>query len=334
LKREHHAGIVAILGRPNVGKSTLVNRLVGQKVSIVTSKPQTTRNRILGIVTRPNAQVVLIDTPGLHEGGNALRRHMLQEVAQALEGVDLLAVMLDASMALNAADKAVLQRAAQFPGKAILLLNKIDRMPKERLLPLIDSSNKIRDWVEIIPISALTGDGAELVLNEFVKHLPVGDPLYPEDQVTDQPERYLAGEIVREKAMTLTRQEVPHALAAIVDTFEESPKLTRIRVTIYVEQEGQKGIIIGRGGEMLKQIGTAARLEIEKILEQKVFLEIHVKVQPGWRDSAAMVRQIDWRTQLDQLGGLQQELESANEFFDDDEDSDEEGAEEEDDGDE
>jgi GTPase len=303
---EHRAGMVAVLGRPNVGKSTFVNRVVGQKVAIVTSKPQTTRNRILGIVTQPNFQVVLIDTPGLHEGGNALRRHMLQEIAQALEGLDVLAVMLDASAPLNNADQAVLQRAAQFPGKALLLLNKIDRMPKEKLLPLIEFASKIRNWTDIIPISALTGDGADLALRKIVGNLPVAEALFPRDQVTDQPERFLASEIVREKAMSLTRQEVPHAVAALVDTFEETPKLTRVRVTIYVEQEGQKGILIGRGGEMLKQIGTAARMEMEEMFGRKIFLELHVKLQPGWRDDAAMVQQIDWRTQLDQLGAQEE----------------------------
>jgi GTP-binding protein Era len=298
---EFRCGYVAILGRPNVGKSTLVNHLVGRKVSIVTQKPQTTRNRILGIVSRPEAQVVLIDTPGLNEGGTALRRHMLQEIAQAMEGVDLLAVMLDASEPIGVGDRAALKRAAQFQGKAVLLLNKIDRVPKEKLLPLIASCSSLRDWADIIPISARNGDGMELALRKFMEYLPTGPALYAEDEFTDQPARFLAGEMVREKAMALTHEEVPHAIAAIVDSFEESPKLTHIRVTLYVEQEGQKGILIGKGGEMLKQIGMAARMEIEALLGVKVFLELHVAVQPGWRDNPAMVRQIDWRTQLDQL---------------------------------
>jgi len=303
-KKRFRCGLVAILGRPNVGKSTLVNRLVGQKVSIVTSKPQTTRNRILGIVTRPDAQVVLIDTPGLNQGGTALRRHMLQEIAQAMEGIDLLAVMLDASEPLGEGDQAVLRRAKQFPGAAILLINKIDRIAKEKLLPLMETVSKMREWAEIIPISARNSDGVELALEKFVEHLPEGSPLFPEDQVTDQPMRFLAGEIVREKAMTLTRQEVPHAIGAIVDSFEEGPKLTKIRVTLFVESEGQKGILIGKGGEMLKEIGTAARAEIEGLLGTKVFLETHVTVQPGWRDNPAMVRQIDWRVQLEHLSDL------------------------------
>lgn len=309
---EFKCGFVAIVGRPNVGKSTLVNRLVGQKVSIVTQKSQTTRNRILGIVSRPEAQVILIDTPGLNEGGTALRRHMLQEIAQAMEGVDLLAVMLDASGPIGPGDKAVLQRANQFKGRAILLLNKIDRIAKEKLLPLINTCIHLREWTDIIPISARDGDGIELALKKFAEYLPVGPPLFPTDQVTDQPERFLAGEIVREKAMGVTHKEVPHAIAAIVDSFEETPILTRIRVTLYVEQEGQKGILIGKGGEMLKKIGMAARVEIEALLGVKVFLELHVTVQPGWRDNPAMVRQIDWRTQLSQLSEMSDDLDELN----------------------
>ena len=193
---EFKCGFVAIVGRPNVGKSTLVNRLVGQKVSIVTQKSQTTRNRILGIVTRPEAQVILIDTPGLNEGGTALRRHMLQEVAQAMEGVDLLAIMLDATGPIGPGDRAVLQRANQFKGRAMLLLNKIDRIPKEKLFPLIATCTHLRDWSDIIPISARDGDGIELALRKFAEYLPIGPPLFPADQVTDQPERFLAGEIV------------------------------------------------------------------------------------------------------------------------------------------
>ncbi len=295
------SGFVAILGRPNVGKSTLLNRLVGQKISIVSPKPQTTRNRITGIVNKPGAQVVLIDTPGLHDARTVLGRQMLRELTQAIDGVDLLAVMLDASEPIGLGDRAVLERAVQFEGRAILLLNKIDRMAKEHLLPVIDTCSKLRDWAEIIPISASTGDGVDLALQMFIQYLPVGEPFFPTDQVTDQPERFLVSEIVREKAMTLTHKEVPHAVAALVDSFEELPKLLRIRITLYVERDGQKGILIGRGGEMLKQIGTAARKEIEELLGIKVFLELHVTVQPDWRDNPAMVRQLDWRTQIEQL---------------------------------
>lgn len=295
------SGVAAIIGRPNVGKSTLVNRFVGQKVSIVTSKPQTTRNRILGIVNRPEAQVVLIDTPGMHRADSALGRQMAGEILQALEGIDVIVPMLDASSEIAEGDRAVLERATEFNGPAVLLLNKVDRIPKERLLPIIQRCNKIREWAAIVPVSALKGAGVEEALAEIIKLMPEGEPHFPADQYTDQPERFLVSEIIREKAMALTQQEVPHALAVIIESYEELPRLLRIRATIFVEREGQKGILIGRAGEMLKRIGTQARLELEEILGVKVFLQLFVKTRPGWRDNAGVIRQLDWRRQLEQL---------------------------------
>ena len=295
------SGFVAIVGRPNVGKSTLVNRLVGRKVAIVTSRPQTTRNRILGIVNRPHAQVVLIDTPGVHRAETALARHMMDEVTQALESVDVLAVMIDAAAGLTEPDRLALERARRHEGPLFLLLNKIDRMPKPALLPLLDACARQGQFTEVIPISALTGDGVETVLQRFIALLPEGEPYFPQDQFTDQPERFLAGEIVREKAMTFTREEIPHAIAVLVESFEETERLIRIRVTLRVEREGQKGILIGHAGQTLKRIGTAARKELEEILGVKIFLELHVKVVPGWRGSSRSVRQLDWRRQLERL---------------------------------
>ncbi len=295
------SGFVAIVGRPNVGKSTLVNRLVGRKVAIVTSRPQTTRNRILGIVNRPHAQVVLIDTPGVHRAETALARHMMDEVTQALESVDVLAVMIDAAAGLTEPDRLALERARRHEGPLFLLLNKIDRMPKPALLPLLDACARQGQFTEVIPISALTGDGVETVLQRFIALLPEGEPYFPQDQSTDQPERFLAGEIVREKAMTFTREEIPHAIAVLVESFEETERLIRIRVTLHVEREGQKGILIGHAGQTLKRIGTAARKELEEILGVKIFLELHVKVVPGWRGSSRSVRQLDWRRQLERL---------------------------------
>ena len=300
-KQPFHSGFVAIIGRPNAGKSTLVNHLVGRKVAIVTARPQTTRNRILGIVNRPDAQVVLIDTPGIHRAQSALGRQMMDEVAQALEGIDVLAVMIDASEGLTRLDRMAFDRARQFRGPVFLLLNKIDRVKKPALLPLLESCAKENLFLELIPVSALTGDGVEIALARFISHLPEGVPYFPQDQFTDQPERFLAGEIVREKAMSATRHEVPHALAVLVESFEEAPSLIRICATIHVEREGQKGILIGRGGEMLKEIGTAARIEIEEILGVKVFLELRVKLEPDWREDARRVRQLDWRTQMEHL---------------------------------
>jgi GTPase len=300
---QFRSGFAAVLGRPNVGKSTLVNRLVGQKVAIVSSRPQTTRNRILGIVNRPFAQVVLIDTPGVHRAESALGRQMMQEVAQSLEGIDVVALMVDASQGLTRGDRMAFERAGQFQGPVMLLLNKIDRMPKPALLPLLDLCSREGNFAEMIPVSALTGDGVEIALERLIACLPVGEPYFPPDQFTDQPERFLAAEIVREKAMAATRQEVPHALAVIVESFEESERLIRIRAVLYTEREGQKGILIGRGGLMLKEIGSAARRELEDILGVKIFLELRVKVEQDWRKNPRIVQQLDWRRQLQHLGG-------------------------------
>lgn len=303
MKQEFKSGFVAVVGRPNAGKSTLVNRLVGQKVAIVTSRPQTTRNRIQGIVNRPNAQVVLIDTPGLHRPDSALGRQMMGEINAALDAVDVLALILDVSEDVGKGDRHAIERAARFEGTRILLLNKVDRIPKDRLLPIIESIGKMADFAEIIPISALTGDGVDRVLGKFIEYLPTGEPHFPADQYTDQPERFLAAELIREKAMAGTFHEVPHAVAVLVDSFEETDKLIRIRATIYVEREGQKGILIGRAGASLKKIGTEARKELEEILGTKIFLELFVKVMRDWRDNPQLVRQLDWHQQLERLAG-------------------------------
>ncbi|HKO04913.1 MAG TPA: GTPase Era [Candidatus Acidoferrales bacterium] len=296
-----HSGFAAIVGRPNAGKSTLLNALVGEKVAIVSSHPQTTRNRILGMVNRPGAQMVISDTPGLHKPDSLLGKQMLEEIEQALDGIHVLLLIVDATQKFGTGDQYALDRAEQFRGPRILLLNKVDRMRKDALLPLIDAYRKKLDFAEIIPISALTGDGVELLIKTLVKYLPGGPPYFPEEQYTDQPERFLASEIIREKVLQHTRQELPHAVAVMLDKFEEGEKLTRIHAAIYVDREGQKGIVIGRGGAMLKAIGTEARLELEKMLGRKIFLELFVKVRPNWRDQAAVVRQLDWRRELEEM---------------------------------
>jgi len=301
-EKKRHAGFVAIVGRPNAGKSTLLNRFVGQKVAIVTSKPQTTRNRIQGIVTHPQGQVVFIDTPGVHEADSALNRQMMREVAAALEGIDVLLLMVDAIRALPQEDALLLEKAKRFEGKTILALNKIDRIPKPKLLPLMDAFSKAFPFAALMPISALRGDGCEELLEEVFKNLPEGEPFFPEDQITDQPERFLAGEIIREKAIQLTYHEVPHALAVIVDKFEETPKLLRIEVTMHVERDSQKKILIGHKGDMLKRIGTQARKELESLLGTKIFLGLFVKVMPNWRENPMQVRELNWHTQLEGLG--------------------------------
>ena len=297
------SGFVAILGRPNAGKSTLVNRLVGQKIAIVSSKPQTTRNRIQGIVNPPGGQIVFIDTPGLHVADSALGRQMMQEVAAALEGIDVLLLISDASRALPGADELLLDKARTFRGPVILALNKVDRMPKPALLPMIAAYAKSFGFAAIVPISALNGLGCEELLAEVITRLPEGERYFAEDHVTDQPERFLAAEIVREKAIALTYHEVPYALAVVVDQWEETPKIVRIRATLQVERSSQKKILIGRGGAMLKKIGTEARKELENLLDTKIFLGLFVKVTPNWRDDPRRVRQLDWHVQLEELAG-------------------------------
>jgi GTP-binding protein Era len=302
----YRSGFVAIIGRPNAGKSTLLNRLVGQKVAIVTSKPQTTRNRIQGIVTQARGQIVFIDTPGLHEADSALGRQMMHEIAAALEGIDVLLLMVDASRALPHADALLLEKAKRFRGKTILALNKIDRLPKPKLLPLIDAFREAFEFSAIIPISALKGGGCGELLEEVLRQLPDGEPYFPEDQVTDQPERFLAAEIIREKAVNAMYHEVPYALAVFVEKFEETPKLLRIEATLNVERDSQKKILIGHKGEMLKKIGTQARKELEALLGTKIFLGMFVKVVPGWRDNPQRVRELDWHFQLEGLSHEQQ----------------------------
>ncbi len=302
-KKGFRSGFVAVVGRPNAGKSTLVNRLVGQKIAIVTSKPQTTRNRIQGIVSKPQGQIVFIDTPGLHEAESALGRQMMQEVAAALEGIDVLLLIVDASRMHPHADDLLLEKAKRFRGKTILALNKVDRLAKPKLLPLIESFAKAFEFTAIVPISALQGAGCEELLDEILRQLPEGEAFFPEDQVTDQPERFLAAEIIREKAIQLTYHEVPYALAVVIEKYEEMPKLLRIEALMNVERDSQKKILIGHKGEMLKKIGTEARKELEAILGSKIYLGLFVKVAPDWRENPQKVRELDWRYQLEGLAG-------------------------------
>jgi len=299
-------GFVAIVGRPNAGKSTLVNKLVGHKVSIVSPKPQTTRNRIQGILNRDDAQIVLVDTPGIHKAENVLNRQMMDELQHACEGIDILSLIVDASVYFGAGDRFSIEWIKRFEGPVFLLLNKIDRIPKHHLLPLIDRYRQEFEFAEVFPISALTGEGCSDLVDNWLTRLPEAPPYFPPDQFTDQPERFLAAEIIREKAILTTREEVPHALAVLVDSFEEGKDLIRMRATLYVEREGQKGILIGKAGATAKKIGTEARKELEEILGTRVFLEIFVKVQPNWRQNAALVRQLDWRRQLEQISEAQE----------------------------
>jgi GTP-binding protein Era len=300
-EREYKAGFVTIIGRPNAGKSTLVNRLVGQKVAIVTSKPQTTRNRIQGIVTRADAQIVLVDTPGIHEAKTSLNKLMMREVAAAMEGIDVLLAVVDGAEAHPGVDPVLIDRIKRFGGKTILVLNKVDKIKKQKLLPLLETYGKTEAFAAMVPVSAMKGDGCAQLLEEVVKLLPKNEPFFPEDQVTDQPERFLASEIVREKAIAQTYHEVPHALKVDVEKWEESPKLLRIEMTLTVERPSQKKILIGQKGEMLKKVGTLARKELEEILGTRIYLGLFVKVSENWRENPAALRELDWHVQLEHL---------------------------------
>jgi GTPase len=301
------AGFVSIIGRPNAGKSTLLNALVGEKIAIVTHKPQTTRNRIQGIVNlkaqkgRPAAQIVFIDTPGIHKPDTAMNKRMMQEVYDALASRDVILLIVDATQKFGAGDRFALDAVKRAGGTIFLLLNKIDLIEKPRLLPIIQDYTKLHEFAEIIPISARKREGLDVLLHKVVHAVPEGQPYFPRDQFTDQPERFLASEIIREKVLLATGQEVPYASAVKIERYEEEPKLTRIAATIFCERDGQKKILIGRGGEMLKKIGTAARLDIEKLIGTKVFLELFVKVVPRWRESRGFVEELDWRKQLEAL---------------------------------
>jgi GTPase len=300
------SGFVCILGRPNAGKSTLLNALVGEKLAIISPKPQTTRNRIQGIVHVPprkgrsGAQIILIDTPGVHKPDSSLGRKMMVEVREALEGCDLVLMIMDVTHKFDPRDQFALDLVKQSGTTVFLLLNKIDLIPdKARLLPLIEEYRKLYDFSELIPISALKRNGLDLLLDLVIAALPAGPEYFPEEQVTDQPARFMAAEIIREQVLLNTKEEIPYATTVIVDSYEEGAKLTRIAATIYCERQGQKGILVGKHGQMLKKIGTAARMQIERMLGTRVFLELYVKVEPGWRDSRAFVEELDWRRQLE-----------------------------------
>jgi len=291
------SGFVAVVGRPNAGKSTLVNALVGTKVSIVTAVPQTTRNRILGIVNRPSAQIVLMDTPGIHRPLSRLNDQMMSFVRQALAERDLAVLIVDASERFGHGDEFAVGLLKEYAPRTILALNKIDRIKKPRLLPLMQRYSQLYNFEEIIPISALRADGLTELLDAIVGLLPVGPQYFPPDVYTDQPERFLASEIVREKVILHTRQELPYATAVVIDDFEEGDGITRIHASIVVERDSQKPIIIGSGGEMLKTIGSEARRELERLFPPKVFLELYVKVEPNWRDFRPIVASLDYRNE-------------------------------------
>ncbi|HSZ16402.1 MAG TPA: GTPase Era [Terracidiphilus sp.] len=339
------SGFVAILGRPNAGKSTLLNALTGEKVAIVTPKPQTTRNRIAGVVevparkgVHPAAQIVFVDTPGVHKPASQLDRRMLQEVHEALETRDLVLVLIDATrrIQLEAAGEpagAHQHRSSNWASEeeflfglirgldcpVFLVLTKIDLVAKDLLLPLIETLTKQFNFAEVIPVSARKRDGLDVLVRKIVGVLPTGERFYPKDQYTDQPMRFMVAELIRERILVETGEEVPYAAAVVIERYEEAeppapprkkgppPRLplTRIAAAIYCERDGQKAILIGKGGAKLKEIGTGARKQIESLLGTRVYLELHVIVEPGWRESRAFIESLDWRSQLERLAEKQ-----------------------------
>jgi GTPase len=294
---EFHSGFVSIVGRPNAGKSTLLNALVGQKLAIVADKPQTTRTSIQGVVTLPNAQIVFVDTPGIHKADTPLNKRLMETVRASVEERDLLLFVADANRKFTEEDRKAIDLARRTETPVICVLNKVDLLSdKALLLPLIEQYKSAYDFIEYVPISATRKIGLDDLQTTIIRRLPEGPAYFPEDYLTDQPERFLGAELIREKLLLATRDEVPHSVAVTIEKWEETPKITRIYATIRVEREGQKAIVIGAGGSMLKQIGTLARQEMEKLFERKIYLDLHVRVQPGWRENRAFLNALDWRT--------------------------------------
>ncbi|MBS1857550.1 MAG: GTPase Era [Acidobacteria bacterium] len=294
---EFRSGFVSIVGRPNAGKSTLLNALVGQKVAIVADKPQTTRTAIQGVLTLPEAQVVFVDTPGIHKADTPLNKRLMETVRASVEERDLLLFVSDAHRKFTEEDRKAIDLARRTETPVLCVLNKIDLLQdKAALLPLIEQYKAAYNFAEFLPVSAVRRMGLDDLIATIVRYLPQGPAYFPEDYVTDQPERFLAAELIREKVLLATRDEVPHSVAVAVDKWEETPRITRIFATIRVEREGQKAIIIGTGGSMLKKIGTAARQEMEQLFERRIYLDLHVRVQPGWREKAVFLNTLDWRT--------------------------------------
>jgi GTPase len=286
------SGFVAVVGRPNVGKSTLVNALVGQKVSIVSDKPQTTRNRILAVVNRAEGQMVLLDTPGVHKPLHTMNEGMVEAALESIKSVDVAMWVVDATEGYSIAERHVREALRKSGKPVVLALNKIDLIEKPKLLPMMESYSQMIDFAEVVPVSALKQDNVELLATRLMAHLPQGEPLYPDDVLTDLPERFVVAERIREQVLRHTRDELPYATAVLIEGFREEDGRTRIDATILVDKGSQKAIVIGKGGSMLKVIGTAARHEIEGFLGVRVFLQLFVKVRKGWRDDPRMLSEI------------------------------------------
>jgi GTP-binding protein Era len=293
----YRSGFITILGRPNAGKSTLMNALVGQKVAIVADKPQTTRTAIQGVMTTDKAQAIFLDTPGIHKSDSSLNKRMMDAVRSSLEERDLLLFVIDVTRPFGEDDSRAISMLRKGGPPVIAVFNKIDALKsKQDIFPLLDQYPKLYEFDEYLPVSAAKGTGLEELRLHVVKRLPEGPEYFPPDHVTDQPARFLAAELIREKILLATRQEVPHATTVVVDKWEETPGFVRIYATIIVERDGQKAIVIGAKGAMLKQIGTLARQEMESLFDVRMYLDLHVKVESDWREKAAYLNALDWRT--------------------------------------
>lgn len=292
MKEQIRSGFATLIGRPNVGKSTLMNQLIGQKIAITSHKPQTTRNRIQTVYTSDRGQIVFLDTPGMHKAKNKLGEYMVNVAQRTLKEVDVILWLVEPSAGIGGGDRHIAEQLSSIRTPVILVINKVDTVKKEELLGVIDAYRKLLNFAEIVPVSALKGTNKETLIDQIFRYLPYGPMFYDEDTVTDQPMRAIASELIREKALKLLDEEIPHGIAVSVDVMKQRPKgnLWDIEATIICEKDSHKGIIIGRGGAMLKKIGSAARYEIEKQLEAKVNLKLWVKVKKDWRDSDFLIK--------------------------------------------
>lgn len=292
---DFHSGFIAIVGRPNVGKSTFLNRVIGQKIAIMSDKPQTTRNKIQGVYTTKEAQIVFIDTPGIHKPQNKLGDFMMESALSALKEVDAVLFMVNATEHRGAGDNFIIDQLKNVDKPIYLLINKIDEISPDDIMPIIEQYKNALEFKDVYPISALQGNNVPELIDTLITELPNGPQYYPADEVTDHPERFVISELIREKVLELTRQEIPHSTAVVIESIKTEDSLLRIRATIIVERDGQKGIVIGKGGSMLKKIGTLARKDIENMMGNKVFLELWVKVEPHWRDKANLLNSYGYR---------------------------------------
>ncbi|MEG4074046.1 GTPase Era [Microcoleus sp. Pol14C2] len=293
----YKSGFVGIVGRPNVGKSTLMNQLVGQKIAITSPVSQTTRNRLRGILTTPEAQIIFVDTPGIHKPHHQLGKVLVQNARTAIQSVDVVLFVVDGSVESGGGDRYIIEILSNIGIPVILGMNKLDEQPEDSVLIDRTYEQIVNPEWPVVKFSALTGEGVEPLQKLLIEHLEVGPYYYPPDLVTDQPERFIMGELIREQILLLTREEVPHSVAIAIDIVQEEAKITRILATIHVERDSQKGILIGKSGSMLKSIGSAAREQIQKLIEGKVYLELFVKVQPKWRQSRTRLAELGYRVE-------------------------------------